>query len=491
MPASPAILIKELSTTGHAWAGHAGHTMLKVFASAEEAALPAVPVHAVTIKGFEAFLSVLPPRILQWLKATGFAGRDGDLALVPGDDGLAAVFLGLGAARDPLALALLSERLPSGLYRLGDVPEGFGGARAALAWALGAYNFDRYRLKSRKTPRPIARLVLPEGIDAARVTRLAEGVFLARDLINTPSNDMGPEELEAAAREVAKPFGAKLRVTTGDALIAANYPLIHAVGRASVRAPRLIDFTWGDESHPKVTLVGKGVCFDTGGLDIKSSSGMVTMKKDMGGAACVLALSHMLMDAGLPIRLRVLIPAVENSISGSSFRPGDVLPSRKGLTVEIGNTDAEGRLILADALCDADADAPDLIICMATLTGAARMATGMELPPFFTDSETLAADLMRHADAEHDHMWRLPLWRSYEPAIESAIADLTNAPDYGLAGAITAALFLDRFVTQTKHFVHFDIPAWIDRPKPGRRKGAEANAIRTLYALIAERWPAR
>jgi len=447
-----------------------------------------IPVHAVTSAGLERFLSACSPRLLQWLKATGFAARDGDLVLVPGDEGLSAAILGLGAGRDPHALAQFSERLPPGLYALGDVPEPFAGERAVYAWAIGAYAFDRYRAKSRKSQKNIPRLVVPRNVDIRKISRIAEGVCLARDLINTPSNDMGPDELEAAVRDIANNHGVECRVTTGEDLLGAHYPMIHAVGRASTRAPRLIDFTWGSEAHPKITLVGKGVCFDTGGLDIKTSSGMVTMKKDMGGAACVLGLAQMIMDAGLPVRLRVLIPAVENSISGSAFRPGDVLQSRKGLTVEIGNTDAEGRLVLADALCEADTEAPELLLCMATLTGAARMATGMELPPFFTDNEPLASDLMRHAGIQHDPLWRLPLWRSYEPAIESAVADLTNSPDYGLAGAITAALFLDRFVSQSKGFAHFDIPAWIDRPKPGRRKGAEANAIRAIYALISERW---
>ena len=300
---------------------------------------------------------------------------------------------------------------------------------------------------------------------------------------------MGPAELEQAARSLAEGFGATVKVTEGEALLQANYPMIHAVGRASTRAPRLIDFTWGNEAHPKVTLVGKGVCFDTGGLDLKNASGMATMKKDMGGAACVLGIAHMIMAAQLPVRLRVMVPAVENSVSGSAYRPGDVLTSRKGLFVEIGNTDAEGRLVLADALTDADTENPELMVCMATLTGAARAATGMELPPFFTDDETLASDLMRLGMEVHDPVWRLPLWRSYESAVDSQIADINNAPDYPLAGAITAALFLNRFISQTQRWVHFDIPAWIDRPKPGRRKGAEANAARAIYAVIAARYP--
>jgi len=398
---------------------------------------------------------------------------------------LASAVLGLGAGHDPLALAAFSESLPPGVYTFGDVPQDVGGARGALAWVLGTYRFDRYR---KKDARPLAKLVLPNGVSADEVTRIAESVFLARDLVNTPSNDMGPEELAAAARALARDYGAKFSQIVGDELLAKKYPLIHTVGRASVRPPRLIDFSWGDAKAPRVTLVGKGVVFDSGGLDLKTSAGMITMKKDMGGAAVVLAIARMVMDAKLKLRLRVLIPAVENSVSGSAYRPGDVLTSRKGLSIEIGNTDAEGRLILADALTEADAEAPDLLIDMATLTGAARAATGMELPPFFTDDEQLAADLMRRAAEVHDPLWRLPLWRGYEPTLSSPIADLNNVPDYNLAGATTAALFLNRFVSRAKSWVHFDIPAWVDRPKPGRRKGAEANAARTIYALLRARF---
>jgi leucyl aminopeptidase len=463
--------------------------MLKIFLDAgDPAASRPVPLHATTVAGLEQLVAQLSPSVVRWLQSSGFTGRDGELVLVPGEgDSLSAVVLGLGTGRDPHALAALSERLPSGIYRLGRLPEKISPERAAYSWALGAYSFDRYRARPRKEgDRP--RLVLPANIDGRRISRMAQGVYFARDLVNTPSNDMGPAELEGAAGQLAKRFGAELGVTTGENLLAANYPMIHAVGRGSARAPRLIDLRWGDESRPKVTLVGKGVCFDSGGLDIKNASGMATMKKDMGGGACVLGLAQMIMDANLPVRLRVLVPAVENSISGDAFRPGDVFPTRKGLNVEIGNTDAEGRLVLADALAEADTETPELLICIATLTGAARMATGMEVPPFFTDDEKLASDLAKHAEAEYDPLWRLPLWRSYEDTIESTIADLNNNPDYGLAGSITAALFLCRFVTETKRFVHFDIPAWIDRPKPGRRKGAEANTIRALYALIEERW---
>lgn len=453
--------------------------------SLAKSAKGAIPLHAVKAKDLKRWLAARGKREAQWLKAAGFSGKDGELLLVPAADGrIGFAVLGLGEGRDALALAAFSETLPAGAYALAEAPETHGGTNAALAWILGTYKFSRYKTNSKEHP----TLVLPKGVDGAEITRIAEGVFLGRDLVNTPSNDMGPEELTAAARDLAKRHGAKFSAIVGEALLKANYPLVHAVGRASVREPRLIDIAWGNPKAPKVTLVGKGVCFDSGGLDLKTSSGMLTMKKDMGGAATVLAIAHMVMDANLPVRLRVLIPAVENSVSGSAYRPGDVLKSRKGLTVEIGNTDAEGRLVLADALAEADNETPEILIDIATLTGAARSATGMELPPFFTDDEKLASDLMAHANATQDYLWRLPLWRNYEDTIRSQIADLNNNPDYNLAGAITAALFLNRFVTRTKTWAHFDIPAWIDRPKPGRRKGAEVNTARAIYAMLRERY---
>jgi leucyl aminopeptidase len=329
--------------------------------------------------------------------------------------------------------------------------------------------------------------VIPQGVNGAEVSRIAKHLFLARDLINTPANDMGPAELEAAVRVLARAYDAKVSVAGGAALTK-NYPLVAAVGAGSPRAPRLIELVWGRPNAPRVTLVGKGVCFDSGGLDIKPSAGMLTMKKDMGGAATALAVAGMAMGARLDMRLRLLIPAVENSVSGTAMRPGDVFKSRKGLTVEIGNTDAEGRLILADALADADDEKPDLLIDIATLTGAARAATGMEVPPFFTDDEKLAGDLMRLGTEVQDPLWRLPLWRGYEDTLASRVADLNNNPNYGFAGAITAALFLNRFVEKAKSWVHLDIPAWIDRPKPGRPIGGEANAARALYALLKERY---
>jgi len=451
-----------------------------------KSAKTATPLHAVKADDLPSLLRRLPAPHTDWLKRSGFAARTGELVLVPAEDGtIACAMLGLGKGGDALALATFSEKLPPGTYALGIVPREAGGAQATLAWLLGTYAFTRYR-KTAETDRP--KLVVPKGVDGEEVTRIAEAVFLGRDLISMPANDMGPEELAAAARRLARRHGAKFTVTVGDALLKRNFPMIHAVGQASARAPRLIDLTWGRAGAPKVTLVGKGVCFDSGGLDLKPSSAMLTMKKDMGGAATVLAIADMVMGAKLNLRLRVLIPAAENSVSGSAYRPGDVLRSRKGLTVEIGNTDAEGRLVLADALALADDEEPELLIDIATLTGAARSATGMEVPPFFTDDARLATDLMRHGTAVSDPLWRLPLWRGYEATLDSPIADLNNTSNYNLAGAVTAALFLNRFVTRTRRWAHFDIPGWNDRTRPGRKTGAEVNAARAVYALLAERY---
>jgi leucyl aminopeptidase len=442
----------------------------------------AIPLHAVASRDTRAWLAKDKKRRI--LSEAGFTGASSQLMPVPDAKGaVRAWVLGLGDGKDCFALALAAEKLPAGTYRLGDVPDFCGGANAALAWLMGIYVFDRYK----KKPRTKARLVIPRGIDGHEISRIAENLFLARDLINMPANEMGPAELEAAARAFARSHDAKISVVSGAAL-AKDYPLIAAVGAGSPRAPRLIELTWGRPNARRVTLVGKGVCFDSGGLDLKPSAGMLTMKKDMGGAACVLAVAGMAMGAKLDLRLRVLIPAVENSVSGTAMRPGDVFKSRKGLTVEIGNTDAEGRLILADALADADADKAELLIDIATLTGAARAATGMEVPPFFTDDEKLAEDLMRLGVAAQDPLWRLPLWRGYEDTLASRVADLNNNPAYNYAGAITAALFLNRFVEKTKSWVHLDIPAWIDRPKPGRPIGGEANAARAIYALLKERY---
>jgi leucyl aminopeptidase len=440
----------------------------------------AVPVHLVTAKTAKAFLAA--DRRRAGLSAAGFGGREGELMPLMAGAKVTAWVLGVGEGNDIFAAAGLSEKLPEGVYRLAEVPPPLDMTSAVLAWLLGSYSFTRYKASRKKPP----RLLLPEGVDGEEISRIAQAVFLARDLINTPANDMGPDDLAQAARNLAAHHGAKVSVTKGAAL-KKDFPLIEAVGRGSSRPPCLIDLRWGSRKAPLVTLVGKGVCFDTGGLDIKPSSGMLTMKKDMGGAATALAIAAMVMGARLKLQLRLLIPAAENSVSGNAFRPGDVFKSRKGLTVEIGNTDAEGRLILADALALADEERPELLIDIATLTGAARAATGMELPPFFTDDEVLAADLGRLGMVTGDPLWRLPLWRGYDFSLGSRVADLNNNPAYGYAGAITAALFLKRFVG-TRSWVHLDIPAWSDRVRPGRPIGGEANSARAVYALLKERY---
>lgn len=432
-------------------------------------------------------MDALPQAARDWIAATGFEAAAGKVLPVPGADGaLAGAVVGMDAADtrapEPFFAASLSRDLPPGDYRFEGALD--DPALAVLGFVLGTYRFDRYRKAQAKA----VRLALPDGVDGLAVSRLAEGVRIARDLVNTPANEMGPEELEAAAHEIAGRHGARIAQSVIGEALARDFPLIHAVGVSSPRAPRLIDFGWGEEGAPKVTLVGKGVCFDTGGLDIKPSAAMLIMKKDMGGAANVLGLADMIMSAGLKVRLRVLIPAVENAVSGTSFRPGDVITSRKGLSVEIGNTDAEGRLVLADALALADEEAPDLLIDMATLTGAARVALGPELPPLFTDDDAFAADLVRHGMAQADPVWRLPLWRGYERMVDGRVADINNAPAGGHAGAITAALFLDRFVEKAKTYAHLDIFAWTPSARPGRPEGGEAHAIRALFALLQERF---
>lgn len=420
---------------------------------------------------------------LAWARANGFSGGSGELLAFPDDDGaLAGVFFGLGKARAPLALGRLARLLPEGAWHFATAPEDPN--LAALALVLGSYAFTRYG----KKPTRDVRFAAPEGADVEAAVRLAEGVFLARDLINTPANDMGPDALEEAAHRLGQAFNAKVSAVRGDELLANNLPMIHAVGRAAEQAPRLIDLQWGQEGAPKVTLVGKGVCFDTGGLDIKPASGMLLMKKDMGGAANVLGLARMIMAARLPVRLRVLIPAVENAISGNAFRPSDILTSRKGLTVEIGNTDAEGRLVLADALALGDEEAPEIVIDMATLTGAARVALGPDLPPFFTHDETLASALTDAGEAVADPMWRMPLWRPYAEKLNSRVADLNNVTSDGFAGSVTAALFLERFVEKAKSWAHFDIYGWNPNEKPAAPVGGEAQAIRAIERVLRERF---
>ena len=446
---------------------------------------PAIPILFVNAATFEKTIANIDTREQVYVRATGYEPKPGRHLVVPKADGtLAGVLFGIEAAdepvKDPLRPGQLVNLLPAGLYRFANAPH--DARLAALSFALGAYQFTRYRKAESRN----VRLVVPDGVDGDDLTRIAEGVALARDLINTPSNDMGPDELEDAGRKLAEQHGAGFDVTRGNAL-AADFPLINAVGMGSPRSPRLIDITWGKDSDPKITLVGKGVCFDTGGLDIKPDTGMLNMKKDMGGAATALALAHMIMSRKLNVRLRVLIPAVENSISGQSFRPRDVYKSRKGITVEIGNTDAEGRLVLADALALADAENPVLIADFATLTGAARVALGPELPAVFTDDDALAAEFAAAGAAESDPVWRLPLWRPYEAMLDSKVADTNNVSTGGQGGAITAALFLRKFVA-AKSWLHLDIFAWNTTAKPGRPEGAECQTARALYAMLSARY---
>ena len=423
-----------------------------------------------------------------WVSATGFCAKAGTNLLLANEDGvLERVLVGMGAD-DPGGLwawAGVAAGLPAGNYRLENTLGQDEAYRAALGWALASYQYVRYA-GSRQKDLPC--LVWPDNCDQAAVIRAAQATFLVRDLVNTPASDMGPQELAAAAEKLAVDHGAVCRIIVGEDLLDNQYPAIHAVGRASARAPRLVDLRWGEESHPKLTLVGKGVCFDSGGLDLKPASGMKLMKKDMGGAAHVLGLASMVMAAALPVRLRVLIPAVENSVSGNALRPLDVITMRSGKSVEIGNTDAEGRLVLADALSAACEETPDLLIDMATLTGAARVALGPELPALFTSDDALATQIASHCQSENDPLWRMPLWQPYGSMNEGKVADLNNVAESGYAGAITAALFLQAFVTEGTCWAHVDLMAWNIASRPGRPEGGEAMAMRALFALIEGRF---
>jgi leucyl aminopeptidase len=432
-----------------------------------------------------------------WVQAAGFTGSGNRHLLIPGGEGtLAGVAFGIGETRDPMGrpeimLGLLAGLLPPGCYHLAGTVE--DGELAAVAWGLGSYRFRRYKTGASKpgngeTP---PQLKLPAGADLARVMATVEGVWLGRDLINTPAGDLGPEELEDAARGLARRHGGEVASIVGDDLLAKNFPMIHAVGKASTRPPRLIDLTWTPGSRPgsradapHVTLVGKGICFDTGGLDIKPASGMLLMKKDMGGAAAALAVAHMVMANALDVRLRVLIPAAENSIAGNAFRPGDVLVSRVGKTVEVGNTDAEGRLVLADALTLADEERPDTLLSFATLTGAARVALGPELPPLYTDDDAFAGAIAAAGHKIGDPVWRMPLWSGYEGNLDSAVADMNNVSDGPFAGSVTAALFLRRFVKHARRFAHFDIYGWRPATKPLGPKGGEVQAARAVFEVL-------
>ncbi len=439
-----------------------------------------LPIFAVTPAHVE--LGAIDPIALDWARKAGFKAEPGAVLLIPSEDGhLGGALLGLGAnpSEAPFLTGKLARTLPAGKWHVETAP--LTANRLALGYGLGSYRFDRYKSSAAEAP----TLMIPADADAVDIKRQLAGVFLARDLINTPTNDMGPEALEKAFRALAEHYKATVTTVVGDDLLKQNFPLIHTVGRASAEAPRLLEMRWGKKGHRKITLVGKGVCFDTGGLDIKPASSMLLMKKDMGGAANVMGLALMIMDAKLKVDLRVLVPVVENSISANAFRPGDIYRSRKGLTVQIDNTDAEGRLILADALALADEEETDLIIDMATLTGAARVALGPDLPPFYTDDENLADDLTEASLTVDDPMWRMPLYKGYEKDVTARIADLTNAPSGGMAGSITAALFLKRFVTKAPSWVHLDIFGWAPVERPHSPLGGEAQAIRALYHLIA------
>lgn len=445
----------------------------------------------------DALPAELPPPARAFAEAAGFAGRAGQLTLLPDGEGrVCGALIGWGkpgaradaAPRDRFPLARAADALPGDtVWRLAALPASADPGIATLGWVLGHYRYDRYKPRNAE-PRP--RLICPPGVDRARIEAMAAGEALSRDLINTPASDLGPAELEAAARTLAERAGASIEVTTGDALIAANLPMIHAVGRASPRAPRLIDLRFPGEG-PRLTLVGKGVCFDTGGLDIKPAAGMGLMKKDMGGAAAVFGLAQMLSDLGVTrrLQLRVLIPAVENAISGDAMRPGDILTSRAGLTVEVNNTDAEGRLVLADALTLAGEEAPDWLISMATLTGAARVALGPDLPPVFCDDDAAAEAIVAGGRRSADPVWRMPFWDPYEAMIEPGIADLDNAPGGGFAGAITAALFLRRFAGGAGHYAHFDIYGWQPTAAPGRPKGGVQQGARAILHALPDLLP--
>ena len=459
--------------------------MTLTFAKAKS---PPIPLYAVSCEGLGDWLAGLPQHHAGWAKSVAFDATVGSVLALPNSDGtIAAAAVGMGdakaRARGRFIFAAARSKLPDGIYDLSGVPDGGELEEAALGWLLAGYRFDRYA----KASAPQAQLVVPAGLDATRIEAIAAGEALTRDLINTPASDLGPDELETAVRNLAGQFGANVAVVGADDLIAQNFPMIHAVGRASDRAPRLIDMAWG-KTGPRLTLVGKGVCFDTGGLNIKPASSMGLMKKDMGGAATVLGLAHMIMALQLPVRLRVLIPAVENAVAGNAYRPGDVLQTRKGLTVEVGNTDAEGRIVLCDALAEASSETPDLIIDIATLTGAARVALGTGLPALFTGGDDLAEALQRAGKDTDDPVWRLPLHGPYQEMLKSKIADLNNVSEGGFAGAITAALYLRSFVADPERWMHIDTYGWNDKDRPGRPAGGEGLAMRALFAMLSARY---
>lgn len=447
----------------------------------------AVPLTVVDRAAFQALASGLPEATRAWLATVGFVGAADSHALVPGPDGrLGQVFAGVAHAAHPFALSSLPLALPAGDYRLDDAGLALQPEAAAMSWELGGYRFDLYKPAKREP----ATLWLQHGPDAERGLALATAIAATRDLVNTPAEHMGPAELSAAAKALANQYGAKFAETVGDALLKKNFPSIHAVGRASTRSPRLIEINWGNPRHPRLAVVGKGVCFDTGGLNIKPGEGMRQMKKDMGGAANALALATLIMAFKLPVRLQLLIPAVENAIAGNAYRPGDIIKTRKGLHIEIGNTDAEGRVVLCDALAYAAESNPDLVIDLATLTGAARVALGAQLPALFAKHMDTARDLVDLGLKLDDPLWHMPLWAPYHAGIESSLGDIVNTGKSALAGAINAALFLEDFLPAQQDWLHIDLFAWNDAPRPGRPVGGEAQTIRTLLAYLEQRYAA-
>jgi leucyl aminopeptidase len=443
----------------------------------------AIPILATDAKRLPKLLDLLSPAERRWAEASGFDGSPNSLHLVADAKGaIGRVLVGVRDANDPWALAGLPLKLPRARYALGKGPVAIAADKAAFAWDLGGYQFTRYRKAKRKP----ADLQLDNSARVREALEMAQAVRLVRDLVNTPAEEMGPEQLSDAAREQAELFGGEFDEWIGEELVAQNFPAIYTVGRAAARPPRLLEINWGNPKHPRIAIVGKGVCFDTGGLDLKTADGMRLMKKDMGGAAHAIALARLVMQRNLPVRLQMLVPAVENAVSGSSFRPGDVIRTRKGLTVEIGNTDAEGRVILCDALAYAAEQKPRMIIDFATLTGAARVALGPELPAMYSNDEKLAAKMLDAARQLDDPLWRLPLWRNYRRFFDSDIADFNNAGRGGFAGSIVAALFLDHFIPEGMPWVHFDVYSWNDASRPGRPLGGEAQGLRAVLAAISQ-----
>ena len=451
----------------------------------------ATPIWLVSAENWPTVKSTIGAAAAAFAEHCGFQPKAGRLQLLPGKRGeLAGVLFGVDEAdaptRDPFGPGKLATSLPEGVYRFANMAQ--DADLAALGFLLALYRYDRF--KADKSPRP--RLAAPDEVDAIRIQRIAQAIAYGRDLVNTPANALGPDALEQEAVKLAEHFDASVSMVRGEELVAANFPLVHAVGRAGAEEPRIVDFSWGREDAPKVAIIGKGVTFDTGGLDIKPASGMELMKKDMGGAATALTLARLIMEAGLDLRLRTVIPIVENAISAPAMRPGDVIVSRKGISVEVGNTDAEGRMILADALALADEDAPELMLDFATLTGAARVALGPELAPFYTDDDALAAAIADHAARVRDPLWRMPLWRPYDAMIEGTVGDISNSGSgAGMAGSITAALFLRRFVGKARSWAHFDVYAWNPKPRAHGPSGGEIQAARALFELLSERYPRR